>query len=104
MIIVGVNGPRVPAIQAAMQDGKRDKQDHDRTPYGWQRLRHGTVTSSKKEQLVIGRMQLWRDRGLSDDAIAYRLSEQKVPTRTGKPWTDTAVKLILKHVAERLGE
>ena len=47
---------------------------------------------------------LWRDHGLSDDAIAYRLNEQKVPTRTGRSWTDTAVKLILKHVAERLGE
>ena len=87
-----------------MQDGKRDKQDHPRPPYGWQRLRHGKIAASKKEQAVIGRMQLWRDHGLSNDAIAYRLNEQKAPTRTGRPWSGTAVKLILKHVAERLGE
>jgi len=87
-----------------MQDAKHDKQSHDRPPYGWRPVRNGRIAASKKEQLVIGRMQLWQDHGLSDDAIAYRLSEQKVPTRTGRPWSGTAVKLILKHVAERMGE
>jgi len=87
-----------------MQDAKRDAQDHDRPPYGRRPNRNGRIAASKKEQLVIGRMQIWRDHGLSDDAIAYRLNEQKAPTRTGRPWSGTAVKLILKHVADRMGE
>ena len=86
-----------------MQQAKHDMQNHDRPPYGWWPNRNGRLAVNKKEQLVIGRMQLWRDRGLSNDAIAYRLNEQKVPTRTGKPWSATAVQRVLKYVATRLG-
>ena len=87
-----------------MQIATNNKRGHDLPPYGWWPNRNGRIAASKKEQAVIGRMQLWRNHGLSNDAIAYRLNEQKVPTRTGRPWSATAVQLILKHVAERMGK
>jgi len=45
---------------------------------------------------VLNRMKALRADGLGFDRIAARMNEEKIPTRTGKPWHGVVVNRILK--------
>lgn len=55
---------------------------------------------SVKEQRVIRRMQNLREEGLSYQAIADALNEERIKPRVGGKWVKSAVFYILKRACE----
>ena len=69
-------------------------------PYGFDLVSHAsTLNPNEAEQAVIADIQAMRKRGMKLVKIADALTEQGVPTKTGKSrrWTHQAVARILNR-------
>jgi DNA invertase Pin-like site-specific DNA recombinase len=73
---------------ARLRTKERDGRCEGRKPFG---MRAG-------EGEAVERMRKFRQEGLGFDRIAARLNEEKVPTRTGRPWHGVVVNRIMARV------
>jgi hypothetical protein len=55
----------------------------------------------KGEQKIIGKMLSLRDAGLSFDAIANKLNEENIPSKSGGQWNKSTVKEIIRRIQKR---
>ena len=58
-----------------------------------------TVTINEPETQVVKMMYQWASEGVNLHAIAVRLNDRKVPTKTGRRWSREAVKRVLTNTA-----
>lgn len=67
-------------------------------PYGYQ-LEDGKLIPEPQEQAIISKMKQWREKGATFQAIADKLNNSAIPTKTGKIWTPGITHKILKLAA-----
>jgi hypothetical protein len=66
------------------------------TPYGYAYL-DGQLLLDPKEQIVVRKILKLHQSGLSGNAIARELNNQKIPSRNGKSWCPSVVRGIIKN-------
>jgi hypothetical protein len=83
------------ALQYKIRKGER----MGRVRYGYDVAPDGkTLVPNQREQEAIELMIQWHKAGMTLRGIAEELSDMGIPTKDGKPWGHTAVRLILKRV------
>lgn len=65
------------------------------TPYGYAYL-DGQLLVDPKEQIIVRKILKFHQSGMSGNAIASELNDQKIPSRTGKTWQPCVVRRIIK--------
>ena len=65
------------------------------TPYGYAYL-DGQLLLDPKEQIIVRKVLKLHQSGLSGNAIANELNDQKIPSRNGKTWRPSVVRRIIK--------
>ena len=84
---------------ASKIDNKRNKRDGS-TPFGYAYL-EGKLLMDPKEQIALRNiLKLWKD-GKSYQAIVDELNNQRIPTRSGKPWVRSVVRSIVLKAKEK---
>lgn len=66
------------------------------TPYGYAYL-DGQQLIDPKEQIIVRKILKLNQSGLSGNAIARELNNQKIPSRNGKAWCPSVVREIIKR-------
>ncbi|MCE3012681.1 MAG: recombinase family protein [Proteobacteria bacterium] len=66
------------------------------TPYGYAYL-DGQLIIDPKEQIIVRKILKLHQSGLSGNAIARELNNQKIPSRNGKLWSPPVVREIIKR-------
>lgn len=66
------------------------------TPYGYAYL-DGQLLIDPKEQIIVRKILKFNQSGLSGNAIARKLNNQKIPSRNGKSWCPSVVREIIKR-------
>jgi len=66
------------------------------TPYGYAYL-DGQLLVDPKEQIIVRKILKLHQSGLSGNAIARELNNQKIPSRNGKLWSPPVVREIIKR-------
>lgn len=66
------------------------------TPYG-QAYLDGQLLVDPKEQMIVRKILKLHHSGLSGNAIARELNNQKIPSRNGKSWSPSVVREIIKR-------
>ena len=70
-------------------------------PYGFAYLEGKLVPDPREFKVVLTMVKLWQS-GKSFKAIADRLNGQKIPTRMGKQWTRSVIRIVIKrHLDQR---
>lgn len=81
-------------------DIKKDTKKGPLPQYGMKK--EGTThVVHKGEQKVISKMLSLRDTGISFDAIANKLNEENIPSKSGCQWNKSTVKEIIKREQKR---
>lgn len=84
---------------ASKIDNKRNKRGGS-TPFGYAYL-EGKLLMDPKEQIALRKiLKLWKD-GKSYQAITDELNNQKIQTRSGKPWVRSVVRSIVLKAKEK---
>lgn len=84
---------------ASRIDNKRSKRGGS-TPFGYAYL-EGKLLMDPKEQVALRKiLNLWKA-GMSYQAIADYLNNQKILTRSGKPWVRSVVRSIILKAKEK---
>jgi hypothetical protein len=103
----GANGKRSHTHPGAANDGRRrsirEISDRSETPRraDAEASQRGTLRGSEALRLLRGRsaslvrIKALRAEGLGFDRVAARLNEERVPTRTGRPWHGVVINRIL---------
>lgn len=65
------------------------------TPYGYAYL-DGQLLVDPKEQIIVRKILKLHQSGMSGNAIAIELNNQKIPSRSGKVWRPCVVRRIIK--------
>lgn len=65
------------------------------TPYGYAYL-DGQLLIDPKEQMIVRKILKLHQSGLSGNAIANELNNQKITSRSGKAWRPCVVRRIIK--------
>ena len=65
------------------------------TPYGYAYL-DGKLLIDPKEQIIVRKILKFQQSGISGNAIARELNNQKIPSRNGKSWRPCVVRRIIK--------
>ncbi|MFN7455475.1 MAG: recombinase family protein [Pseudobdellovibrionaceae bacterium] len=71
------------------------------TPYGYAYL-DGQLLIDPKEQIIVRKILKLHKTGLSGNAIARELNNQKIPSRNGKSWSPSVVRGIIKYNQSKL--
>lgn len=66
------------------------------TPYGYAYL-DGQLLVDPKEQIIVRKILKLHQSGLSGNAIARELNNQKILSRNGKLWSPSVVREIIKR-------
>ena len=66
------------------------------TPYGYAYL-DGQLLVAPKEQVIVRKILKLHHSGLSRNAIARDLNNQKIPSRNSKSWSPSVVREIIKR-------
>ena len=66
------------------------------TPYGYAYL-VGQLLIDPKEQIIVRKILKLHHSGLSGNAIARELNNQKIQSRNGKSWSPSVVREIIKR-------
>jgi site-specific DNA recombinase len=66
------------------------------TPYGYAYL-DGQLLIDPKEQIIVRKILKLHQSGVSGNAIARELNNQKIPSRNGKSWCPSVVRGIIKN-------
>jgi hypothetical protein len=80
---------------ASKIDGTKNKRV-GHTPYGHAYL-DGQLLVDPKEQIIVRKILKRHQSGLSGNAIARELNNQKIPSRNGKSWSPSVVREIIKR-------
>jgi hypothetical protein len=80
---------------AAKIDGTKNKRG-GHTPYGYAYL-DGQLLIDPKEQIIVRKILKLYQSGLSGNAIARELNNQKISSRNGKSWSPSVVREIIKR-------
>lgn len=84
------------------QDGNASNIDRTKnksgghTPYGYAYL-DGQLLLDPKEQIIVRKILKLHQSGLSGNAIARELNNQKIPSRNGKSWSPSVVREIIRR-------
>ena len=68
-----------------------------KSPYGYRRDKEGGLEVIPEEATVVRHIFALTKQGLGTKAIAARLNQEDVSTRSGKPWIFTTIKGILEN-------
>ncbi len=80
---------------ASKIDGTKKKRG-GHTQYGYSYL-DGQLLIDPKEQIIVRKILKLHQSGLSGNAIARELDNQKIPSRNGKSWCPSVVRGIIKN-------